>query len=82
MEAVLVFPLYSPNSYVQKKERSTGPVYLSESRGKLERRKLWWLTLRMFVTVGSARRINPGLGWMLAFSDDFSSGSRSAALWP
>lgn len=38
-------------------------------------------TLRMFVTVGSARRISPGLGWMLAFSDDFSWGSRSAVLW-
>lgn len=57
----------------------------------MEKRKRWrWrqgkgtLTLRMFVTVGSARRISPGLGWMLAFSPDFSCGacSRSAALWP
>lgn len=40
------------------------------------------VTLRMLVTVGSALRMSPGLGWMLAFSADFKRGacSRSAVL--
>lgn len=35
------------------------------------------LTLRILVTVGSALRMRPGLGWMLAFSAVFSFGANS-----
>lgn len=35
------------------------------------------LTFRMLVTVGSALRMRPGLGWMLAFSADFRCGACS-----
>lgn len=34
-------------------------------------------TLRIFVTVGSALRMRPGFGWMLAFSAVFSLGANS-----
>lgn len=79
---------HSQNSSPQRAERSVGPVHLAGDRGKLGKMGVYsgtgrvhTHTLRMFVTVGSARRIRPGFGWMLAFSDDFSCGSRSAVLW-
>lgn len=34
-------------------------------------------TLRILVTVGSARRMSPGFGWMLAFSAVFNLGANS-----
>lgn len=38
---------------------------------------LWCSTLRILVTVGSALRMRPGLGWMLAFSAVFNLGANS-----
>ena len=38
---------------------------------------LWHSTLRILVTVGSALRMRPGFGWMLAFSAVFNLGANS-----